>query len=121
MAHIGRNEWKLNMVGTSQSNQTGTNVKDIVDKMKPGMYESCFWQHNTKNLVYAAWSDNTVIKTLLNHHCANVLVEGGLKRRRKEESGARTMNQTPVPSPVQMNEYSKIFHLIDKRNRKEAK
>jgi len=110
MAHIGRNEWKLNMVGMSQSNQTGTNVKGIVDNMKPGMYESCFWQHNTKNLVYTAWSDNAIIKTLLNHHCANVLVKGGLKRRRKEESGARTMNQTPVPSPAQMKEYSKMFH-----------
>jgi len=83
-------------------------VKDVVDKMKPGMYESCFWQHNTKNLVYAAWSINAVVKTLSNHHCANVLVEG-------------TMNQMPVPCPVQMKEYSETFHLRDKGNGKEEK
>ncbi len=32
MAQIGHDEWKLNMVCTSQSNQTGTNVKDVVEK-----------------------------------------------------------------------------------------
>jgi hypothetical protein len=51
MAQIGRKEWKLNMVGTAQSNRTSANLKDVVNKMKAGTYESCFWQHNTKNLV----------------------------------------------------------------------
>jgi hypothetical protein len=121
MAQIGRNEWKLNMVGTSQSNQMGTNVKDVIVKMKPGMYELCFWQHNTKKMVYAAWSDNAVVKTLSNHHCANVLVAGGLMQRRKDDSGSRRMHQMPVLCLAQMKEYSKTFHLIDKRNGKEAK
>jgi hypothetical protein len=117
---IGCNEWQLNMVGMAQSNQMGANAKDVVEKMKPGMYKLCFWQHNTKNLVYAAWSDNAVVKTLSNHHCANVLVAGGLMWRRKDNSGLRTMHQTPVPCLAQMKEYSKTFHLIDKGNRKEA-
>jgi hypothetical protein len=121
MAQIGRDKWKLNMVGTSQSNQTGANMKDIVEKMKPGTYESCFWQHNTKTLVYTAWLDNAVVKTLSNHHCANVLVMGGLMRRRKDNSGSRTMHQMPVPCLVQMKEYSETFHLIDNGNGKEAK
>ncbi len=34
MAQIDCKEWKLNMVGTSQSNQMGANVKDIVKKLK---------------------------------------------------------------------------------------
>ncbi|KAL3798584.1 hypothetical protein ACHAW5_000574 [Stephanodiscus triporus] len=68
MAQIGHEEWKLNMVGTAPSNRTGANMKDVIDKMKAGTYESCFWQHNTKNLVYAAWSDNAIVKTLSNHH-----------------------------------------------------
>ncbi len=42
MAQIGRDEWKLNMVGMLQSNQMGTNVKDVVEKMKPGAYKLCF-------------------------------------------------------------------------------
>jgi hypothetical protein len=58
MAQIGRDEWKMIMVGTVQSNRTGANVKDVIDKMKVGTYESCFWQHNNKPLVYAAWLDN---------------------------------------------------------------
>jgi hypothetical protein len=121
MAQIGRNEWNLNMVGMSQSNQTGAKVKDIVEKIKPGTYELCFWQHNTKNLVYTVWSDNVVVKTLSNHHCTNVLFEGGLMQRRKDKSRARMMNQMPVPCPTQMKEYSKTFHLINKGNGKEAK
>jgi len=68
--HIRHKEWKLNMVGTARSDQTGANVKDVVDKMKAGMYKSCFWQHNNKNLVYPAWSDNAIVKTLSNHHGA---------------------------------------------------
>jgi len=32
MAQIGCNEWKLNMVGTSQSNQMGANVKTLLTR-----------------------------------------------------------------------------------------
>jgi len=52
MAQIGRDEWKMNTVGTAKSNRTGANVKVVLDKMKVGTYQSCFWQHNTKHLVY---------------------------------------------------------------------
>jgi hypothetical protein len=118
---IGCNEWQLNMVGMAQSNQMGANAKDVVEKMKPGMYKLCFWQHITKNLVYTMWSDNAVLETLSNHHCANVLVPGGSMQRRKDDSGSRTMHQMPVPCPAQMKEYSKTFHSIDKGSGKEVK
>jgi hypothetical protein len=110
MAQIGHDEWKLNMLGMSHSNRMGANVKVVVEKMKPGTYELCFWQHNIKNLVYSAWSDNAVVKTLSNHHCANILAEDELMGMRKDKSKVRTMNQTSVLCLVQMKEYSKTFH-----------
>jgi hypothetical protein len=90
MAQIGREEWKMNMVRTAQSNQTGENVKDVMNKMKVGTYEACFWQHNNKPLVYAAWLDNAILKTLSNHHGALALnTENGLMRRGKDKNGSR--------------------------------
>ncbi len=110
------------MVGTAQSNRTGTEVKAYIDKMKVGTYQSCFWEHKTENLVYAVWADNAVVKTLSNHHGANVLDEGnGLMQRGKDKRRAREMKQKAVPCLVQMKEYSERFHLIDKGNRVEAK
>ncbi len=67
MAQIGCNEWQLNMVGTSQSNRVGSNVKEYVDKMKIDTYELIIWEHNSKNLAFAAWSDNAIIKKLSNY------------------------------------------------------
>ena len=42
---VGQEVWKLNMVGTSQVNQTGARdkVKAQQKKMKVGTYESCFF------------------------------------------------------------------------------
>ncbi len=66
MAQIGCKEWKMNMVGTSQSNQTGADVKNYVyvKKMKHRTYELCFWQCTTKDMMFMAWSDNAIVKTL---------------------------------------------------------
>ncbi len=100
----------------------GADVKSYVDKMKVGTYQLCFWEHKTKNLVYLAWLDNAIVKTLSNSHGAHVLDEGnGLMRRGKDKSRAREMRQKAVPCPVQMKEYSETFHLIDKGNGAEAK
>ena len=122
MAQIGHEEWKMNMVGTAQSNRTGANVKDVIDKMKVGTYESCFWQHNNKPLVYAAWSDNAIVKTLSNHHMVlSFDTENGMMQRGKDENGSREMKQKAVTCPVQTKEYCETFHLIDKGNGKEAK
>ncbi len=50
MAQIVHEEWQLNMVRTSQSNQTGANVKGVINEMKAGTCQLCFWQQDTKNL-----------------------------------------------------------------------
>ena len=110
------------MVGTAQLNRTGANVKNIIDKLKIGTYKSHFWQHKSLNLVFAAWSDNAIVKTLSNHHCPEVLqAESGLMRRGKDNSGSGEMNKKAVPCLAQTKEYCKTFHLIDKGNGKEAK
>ncbi|KAL3765170.1 hypothetical protein ACHAW5_008589 [Stephanodiscus triporus] len=120
MAQIGREEWKMNMVGTAQSNRTGANVKDIVDKMKAGTYESCFWQHNTKNLCVLRQCNCQ--ETLSNHHGATALdAENGFDAEGKDKNGSREMQQKAVPCPAQTKEYCNTFHLIDKGNGKEAK
>ena len=121
MAQIGREEWQLNMVGTSQSNRVGADVKDVVDKMKVGTYESIIWEHNTKNLVYAAWSDNAIVKTLSNYHGATILEAGdGMMRKGKDANKKREMVSKPVPCPAQTKTYCETFHLIDKGNGAEA-
>ncbi len=122
MAQIGRDEWKINMVGTAQSNWMGANVKDFVDKLKIGTYKSHFWQHESLNLVFVAWSDNAIVKTLSNHHGPKVLQAASrLMWRGKDDSGSREMTQKLVPCPAQSKEYCETFHLIDKGNGKEAK
>jgi hypothetical protein len=100
----------------------GANVKDIIDMMKVGAYKLCFWQHNNKPLVYAAWSDNAIVKTLSNHHMVlSFDTENGMMQRGKDENGSREMKQKAVTCPVQTKEYCETFHLIDKGNGKEAK
>jgi hypothetical protein len=97
MAQIGHDEWRLNMLGMAQSKCTGVDVEFYVNKMKVGTYQLCFWEHKTKNLVYLAWLDNAMAKTLFNHHGAHVLDEGnGLMRRGQDKSRAREMRQKAV-------------------------
>jgi hypothetical protein len=83
MALIGRLEWKINMVGTSQSDRTGADVADARADMMIGTYESVFFQHNTHPLVYAMWADNNIVKTLSNFHLPIVLAEGEGVLRKK--------------------------------------
>jgi hypothetical protein len=52
MGQIGREEWKINMVGTAQTNRTGAPAAADVQKLKAGTYESIFWQHRMLNLCY---------------------------------------------------------------------
>jgi hypothetical protein len=42
MVQICCKEWKMNMVGISQSNCTGADVKDAIKTMKTRMYKLCF-------------------------------------------------------------------------------
>ena len=42
--------------------------------MKKRTYEYKMWQHNTRSLVAAVWSDNSLVKTLSNYHKPQLLL-----------------------------------------------
>jgi hypothetical protein len=68
LTQVGHSEWKINMVGTAQANCTRAEVKEELNKIKRGTYESLCFQHRTKSLCFAFWSDNNLVKTLSNFH-----------------------------------------------------
>ena len=71
MAQVSRKIWKINMVGTIQANRTGAPMAAFLKTppiMKKRTYEYKMWQHNTRSLVAAVWSDNGLVKTLSNYH-----------------------------------------------------
>ena len=122
MAQIGRYEWKLNMVGTAQVNRTGADAKATVDFMKAkrkGTHTTAMWQHNTLPLVFSAWADNAIVKTLSNFH-SPVIIQDGVHWRCKID-GVRQREPVGVPIPEQGKAYCETFHWIDKGNCKEAK
>ena len=122
MAQIGREAWKINMVGTTQSNRVGADVKEERKRMKVGTYECVFYQHNELPLCVALWADNNIVTTLSNFHSPTVLQEGeGMLHRKKGGDGKRERVRTPVKCPAQNKTYSLSFHQIDKSNGKEAK
>ena len=118
MAQVGREVWGMNMVGMVQCNWSGApDTKATTKKMKAGTYESTMWQHNNKPLVFAAWGDNSIVKTLSNCHGPLVLPTGeGGCRKRKGDNGKRERESTEVSCSAQMKYYCKTFHLIDKGN-----
>ena len=68
MGQIGREVWKMNFLGTCQSNRIGCGVtaKTAKKELKVGSHESVMFQRNeNKNLTYTMWADNTIIKTLV--------------------------------------------------------
>eukprot|EP00956_Cyclotella_meneghiniana_P001713 scaffold1870_cov73-Cyclotella_meneghiniana.AAC.4 len=120
---IARDVWSINMVGTCQSDRSGGGAlgKDEKKSMKIGSYESIMYQHRVKNLVYAMWADNSIVKTLSNFHSPEVLTAGTGVSRRRRVDGVREQDKTQVPCPEQQKDYSETFHLIDKGNGKESK
>mmetsp|Transcript_2847 Transcript_2847/g.5763 ORF Transcript_2847/g.5763 Transcript_2847/m.5763 type:complete len:366 (+) Transcript_2847:358-1455(+) len=119
MALIGRHEWKINMVGTAQENQTGADTEEEKKAMKKNTYEIIMWQHDSECLTYAIWSNNNLVWTLSNFHTPKV-VDGGLNRKKKVD-GVREREPAPVPCPEQNIYYSNTFHLVDKGNGVKAK
>jgi hypothetical protein len=61
MGQIGREEWKINMVGTAQTNRTETPAAADVQKLKVGTYERIFWQHRMLN--FATLFGRTITKS----------------------------------------------------------
>jgi hypothetical protein len=123
MALIGRHVWKINMVGTVQSNRTGAGKMASQDllNMEAGSYESIFYQHKTENLTYAVWSDNNFVKTLSNFHTPAIAVAGVYRKKRDADSGRRDLTQSEVDCPEQQKTYCETYHWIDKSNGAEAK
>jgi hypothetical protein len=122
-AQVGREVWKLNMVGTSQCNRTGAGkeVKAQRKKMKIGSYEGCFFQHKTLPLLVGLWADNNIVTTLSNYHSPEICAEGSGVLRRKKVNKVREREKSEVRCPMQNRDYSRQFHWIDKGNGKEAK
>ena len=122
MAQIGREIWKCNLLGTCQSNRVGADIGPTKKAMKRGTYEAVQFQHKTKNLNAAVWSDNNIVSTCSNYHSPVFLDVGqGMRRRKKDKSGTRERNQSEVKCPEQNKDYSDTFGKIDSSNMKEQR
>jgi hypothetical protein len=125
ICQVGREEWKINMVGTVQSSWTGGGrlgkAAIKAKEIEKGTHKSLLYQHNTKPLLLAVWADNNFVKTLSNFHSPTI-VEGGMKRRvRDPVTMKRAREQTDVDCNEQQIDYCVTYHHIDKGNGAEAK
>ena len=101
MALIAWNIWKINMVGTIQSNQTGALMTaSIWGGKKKDININKLWQHNTQSLVATIWSDNSPVKKLSNYHQQEI-IHAGMTRRNIGPDGVREKQQKPVDAPMQ--------------------
>ena len=122
MAQIGREIWKCNLLGTCQSNRVGAEIGPTKKAIKRGTYEAVQFQHNTKDLNVAVWSDNNIVSTLSNYHSPVFLDVGqGMRRQKKDKSGTRERNQLEVKCPKQNKDYSNGFRKINSSNMKEQR
>ena len=119
IAQVLRREWKINMVGTIQLDQTGADIKPVCDAMKKRTYGTAVWQHNELNLCVATWADNAVVNTLSNFHCV-VVVNQGIQQQGLDVDNKRMRDPAPVDCPKKMVTYYETFHLIDRRNNVES-
>jgi hypothetical protein len=88
LAMIGRDVWRINMVGTAQANRTGAIIA-CTKLMKKGTYSSICWQHVWQSLCFAVWSDNALIRTLSNFHGPEILEVGmGVLRKKGTAMGS---------------------------------
>ena len=125
MCQVGREEWKINMVGTCQTDRCGAGpLAKAACKAKEiqiNTHDSLLYQHKTKPLTYAVWGDNNFVKTLSNFH-SPVLLRGGMKRKRRNpQTKRRERDFSDVDCPDQQKTYCKTYHKIDKGNGAEAK
>ncbi|OEU11919.1 hypothetical protein FRACYDRAFT_245042 [Fragilariopsis cylindrus CCMP1102] len=125
MCQVGREEWKINMVGTCQTNRTGAGslgkATVAARGIKVGTHQSVMYQHKDKPITYAIWADNNYVKTLSNFHGPNLL-RGGIQRKLRDPvTFRRNKDFTDVDCPEQQWVYCQTYHLIDKGNGAEAK
>jgi hypothetical protein len=125
MCQVGREEWKINMVGTCQTDRCGAGplgkAACKAKEIEINTHESLLYQHKTKPLSYAVWGDNNFVKTLSNFH-SPVLIRGGMKRKRRNPRTKRRDREFSfVDCPDQQKTYCSTYHQIDKGNGAEAK
>ena len=67
---------------------------------------------------FAVWSDNALVRTLLNFHGDPVILEArrGVLRKKRDSNGKRERTKMEVPCPAQTRDYCKTFDLINKGN-----
>jgi hypothetical protein len=89
MCQVGREEWKINMVGTCQTDRCGASpllgkaAYTGADKeISINSHDSLLYQHETKPLTYAVWGDNNFVKTVSNFH-SPVVLRGGMRRKKQ--------------------------------------
>jgi hypothetical protein len=108
MSQVGREEWKINMVGTCQTDRcdagplgkiayTGKDKKIAINS-----HESLLFQHKTKPLTYAVWGNNNFVKTPFNFHSPVILV-GWMRRKRRNPQTKRRERGILVMSIVLHN------------------
>jgi hypothetical protein len=67
------------------------------------------------------WSDNALVKTLLNFHCPEILEVGmGVLQKKRDNKGKWKRMKMEVLCPAQMWDYCATFHLNKKGNGAEA-
>jgi hypothetical protein len=125
MCQVGREEWKINMVGTCQTDRCGAGplgkAACKAKEIEINTHQSLLYQHKTKPLTYAVWDDNNFVRTLSNFH-SPVLLRGGMKRKRRNPRTKRREREfSDVDCSTQQKMYCKTYHVIDKGNGTEAK
>jgi hypothetical protein len=89
--------------------------------MKKGTYNSVYWQHVWRSLCFAVWSDNALIRTLLNFHGPEILEAGmGVLQKKLDDKGKHERTKLEVPCPAQTKDYCATLPLINKGNGVEA-
>ena len=73
-----------------------------------------------RSLVAAVWSDNNLVKTLLNYHQPQI-IPAGMMRRKIGADGIREKDASEVDAPMQNVDYSDTYYQIDKSNQIEAR
>ena len=109
----------MNMVGSAQVNRTEADDKAAITQMKKHEEKLNLWQRNNLLFAFAAWSNNSIVKSLSNFH-SPVIIPIGVQQQIKIDK-VRQCKPVGIPVALQQIDYSKTFNLIDKGNSAEIK
>ena len=86
---------------------------------KKGTRKSNLWQHRELLLVFVAWIDNNIFKSLSTFH-SPVIAPNGVQQQIKIDK-VRQRKPVGIPVPLQQKNNFKKFNLIDKGHGAETK